>query len=98
MFAQNRLEEEYRRYRHLLIYRIPTLKFLDIAEINENERRIATQLGDILYSIAEAKRTVTKSAKKNYKEQFIIVFNQQKSPICYYIYIFMIIKFCFEYK
>ncbi|UJR33517.1 hypothetical protein I4U23_020962 [Adineta vaga] len=55
-FAQNRLEEEYQRYRHLLIFRIPTLKFLDAREINSNERRIATQLGDILYSIAETKQ------------------------------------------
>jgi hypothetical protein len=56
-FAQNRLEEEYQRYRHLLIFRIPTLKFLDAREINQNERHIATQLGDILYSIAETKQS-----------------------------------------
>lgn len=51
-FTQSRLEEN---YRHLLIYRIPTLKFLDSREINANERRLAMQLGDILYSIAEMK-------------------------------------------
>ncbi len=56
-FAQSRLEEEYQRYRHLLIFRIPTLKFLDASEISLNERRIATQLGDILYSIAETKQS-----------------------------------------
>ena len=56
-FAQNRLDEDYQRYRHLLIFRIPTLKFLDAREISPNERRIATQLGDILYSIAETKHT-----------------------------------------
>ncbi|CAF1308001.1 unnamed protein product [Adineta ricciae] len=56
-FAQDRLEEEYQRYRHLLIFRIPTLKFLDARDINANERRIATQLGDILYSIAETKQS-----------------------------------------
>jgi hypothetical protein len=50
------LDEEYRRYRHLLIFRIPTLKFLDSREITLNERRIAMQLGDILYSIAETKK------------------------------------------
>lgn len=54
-FAQNRSDEEYQRYRHLLIFRIPTLRFLDAREISMDERRIATQLGDILYSIAEAK-------------------------------------------
>ncbi|CAF1627783.1 unnamed protein product [Rotaria magnacalcarata] len=56
-FAQNRLDEEYQRYRHLLIFRIPTLKFLDASEISPNERRIAEQLGDILYSITEIKQS-----------------------------------------
>lgn len=55
-FAQKRLEEEYQRYRHLLIFRIPTLRFLDASEISPDERRIATQLGDILHSIAETKQ------------------------------------------
>jgi hypothetical protein len=50
------LDEQYRRYRHLLIFRIPTLKFLDSREISLNERRIANQLGDILHSIAETKK------------------------------------------
>jgi leucine-rich melanocyte differentiation-associated protein len=58
-FAQNRSDEEYQRYRHLLICRIPTLKFLDASEIHGDERRIATQLGDILFSIAELKQTAT---------------------------------------
>lgn len=58
-FTQHYLDEEYRRYRHLLIFRIPTLKFLDSREINLNERRIAMQLGDILYSIAETKKNNT---------------------------------------
>ncbi len=58
-FTQHRLEEDYRRYRHLLIFRIPTLKFLDSREISLNERRIAMQLGDILYSIAETKKNKT---------------------------------------
>jgi hypothetical protein len=56
-FAQNRLEEEYQRYRHILIFRIPTLKFLDASEISSQERHIATQLGDILYTIAETKQS-----------------------------------------
>jgi hypothetical protein len=56
IFTQHYLDEEYRRYRHLLIFRIPTLKFLDSREISLNERRIAMQLGDILYSIAETKK------------------------------------------
>lgn len=55
-FSQYYRDEEYRRYRHLLIFRIPTLKFLDAQEISSNERRIAMQLGDILYSIAETRR------------------------------------------
>lgn len=55
-FTQHYLDEEYRRYRHLLIFRIPTLKFLDSREVNLTERRIAMQLGDILYSIAETKK------------------------------------------
>lgn len=54
IYAQNRLEEN---YRHLVIYRIPTLKFLDSTEISANERRLAMQLGDILYSIAEMKKS-----------------------------------------
>jgi hypothetical protein len=66
-FAQNRLEEEYQRYRHLLIFRIPTLKFLDARDINFNERRIALQLGDILYSIAETKQQSQTDDKKNEK-------------------------------
>jgi Leucine-rich repeat (LRR) protein len=70
-FSQHRLDEEYRRYRHLLVYRIPTLKFLDSCEISENERRIAMQLGDILYSIAETKKSIAKSSKKNYKEELL---------------------------
>ncbi len=57
VFAQKRLEEDYQRYRHLMIFRLPTLKFLDASEISDNERRIATQLGDILYSIAETKQS-----------------------------------------
>ncbi|CAF2337255.1 unnamed protein product [Rotaria sp. Silwood2] len=73
-FAQNRLEEEYQRYRHLLIFRIPTLKFLDASEISPNERHIATQLGDILYSIAETKQsqslTTTNDEKKNERKSF----------------------------
>jgi len=59
VFTQQRHDEEYRRYRHLLIFRIPTLKFLDSREISLNERRIAMQLGDILYSIAETKKNNT---------------------------------------
>ena len=55
-FAQNRLDEEYQRYRHLLVFRLPTLKFLDASEISFNERRVSTQLGDILYSIVETKQ------------------------------------------
>jgi hypothetical protein len=54
--TQQSLDEEYRRYRHLLIFRIPTLKFLDSREISLNERRVAMHLGDILYSIAETKK------------------------------------------
>lgn len=71
VFAQNRLEEEYQRYRHLLIFRIPTLKFLDAREINLNERRIATQLGDILYSIAETKQSQssTTDAEKTHEKK-----------------------------
>ena len=57
VFTQHYLDEEYRRYRHLLIFRIPTLKFLDAREISSDERRIATQLGDILYTIAETKKS-----------------------------------------
>ena len=56
VFAQQRAEEEYERYRHLLIFRIPTLRFLDAGEVTLDERRVATQLGDILYTIAEAKQ------------------------------------------
>jgi hypothetical protein len=70
-FAQNRLEEDYQRYRHLLIFRMPTLKFLDAREISSNERRIATQLGDILHSIAETKQSQlssTNDEKKNEKK------------------------------
>lgn len=56
VFIQQYREEDYRRYRHLLIFRIPTLKFLDAREISPDERRMATQLGDILYTIAETKK------------------------------------------
>jgi hypothetical protein len=63
-FAQNRLEEDYQRYRHLLIFRIPTLKFLDASEISLNERRIATQLGDILYTIEETKQSQGSSQER----------------------------------
>ena len=48
-------DEQYRRYRHLLIFRLPTLKFLDSRQIDSTERRIAMQLGDILYAIAESR-------------------------------------------
>jgi hypothetical protein len=61
--AQKRVEEDYQRYRHLLIFRLPTLKFLDASEISDNERRIATQLGDILYSIAETKQAQSANAE-----------------------------------
>lgn len=63
-YAQHQLDEEYRRYRHLLIYRIPTLKFLDSREINRNERHAAMQLGDILYSLAETKSKQPSSSSK----------------------------------
>jgi len=56
-FAQSRLEEEYQRYRHVIIFRIPTLKFLDASEISPDERHVAEQLGDILYTIAETKQS-----------------------------------------
>lgn len=62
-FTQCQVDEEYRRYRHLLIFRISTLKFLDSREISEAERRTAMQLGDILYSIAETK------SKKEHKRK-----------------------------
>lgn len=69
-FQQSRLEEDYQRYRHLLIFRIPTLKFLDASEISPNERQIATQLGDILYSIAETKQSqLFNDEKKNDKKE-----------------------------
>ncbi len=55
--AQKRAEEDYERYRHLMIFRLPTLKFLDASEISDKERVIAQQLGDILYSIAETKQS-----------------------------------------
>lgn len=63
-FAQQRAEEAYQRFRHLLIFRIPTLRFLDASEITPDERRIATQLGDILYTIAEAKQHQTPNEEK----------------------------------
>ena len=63
-FAQKRLEEDYQRYRHLLIFRIPTLRFLDASEISPDERRIAEQLGDILYSIAETKQIQSSNDEK----------------------------------
>ncbi|CAF0865456.1 unnamed protein product [Rotaria sordida] len=70
-FAQNRLDEDYQRYRHLLIFRIPTLKFLDASEISSNERHIATQLGDILYSIVETKqsRSLSTNEEKRYEKR-----------------------------
>ena len=46
-------------HRHLLIFCLPTLKFLDAREISLNERCIAMKLGDILYSIAETKKNNT---------------------------------------
>ncbi len=68
-YAQSRLEEEYQRYRHVLIFRIPTLKFLDASEISPNERRIAEHLGDILYTIAETKQSqLFNEEKKNDKK------------------------------
>lgn len=71
IYAQNRVEEEYKRYRHLLIFRISTLKFLDASEISPNERQVATQLGDILYSIAETKQIQSDSNdKKKEKKEF----------------------------
>lgn len=51
-------DEEYRRYRHLLIFRLPLLQFLDSRQITGNERHLATQLGDILYAIAERKQAM----------------------------------------
>ncbi|CAF0917119.1 unnamed protein product [Adineta steineri] len=73
-FAQNRLEEEYQRYRHLLIFRISTLKFLDAREIGPDERRIALKLGDILYSIDEVRKSQTQpdddSAKHEKKDVY----------------------------
>lgn len=56
-FAENRLEEKYQRYRYFLIFRIPTLKFLDAKEVNQTERRFAMQLGDLDYAIKEAKQS-----------------------------------------
>ena len=52
-FLSHDHDEQYRRYRHLLIFRLPTLKFLDSRQIDPSERRLANQLGDILYAIAE---------------------------------------------
>ena len=63
-FAQQRAEEDYQRYRHLLIFRIPTLRFLDAREITADERRVATQLGDILYTIAETKQLQSSNEEK----------------------------------
>ena len=55
IFRQHRVEEEYQRYRHFLIFRLPTLRFVDAKEINAHERATANKLGDILNSIAETK-------------------------------------------
>ncbi|CAF3677373.1 unnamed protein product [Rotaria sp. Silwood1] len=54
-FSQDHLDEDYQRYRDLLIVRIPTLKFLDSREISANERRNAMQSWYIFNSIAETK-------------------------------------------
>lgn len=72
IYAQDRADEEYKRYRHLLIFRIPTLKFLDASEISPNERQVATQLGDILYTIAETKQIQSeRDEKKPEKKRFL---------------------------
>lgn len=72
IYAQNRVDEDYQRYRHLLIFRIPTLKFLDASEISPNERHVAAQLGDILYTIAETKQKQmgTEEKKLEKKENY----------------------------
>jgi hypothetical protein len=57
-FSSTHRDEEYRRYRHLLIFRLPRLQFLDSRQIMSNERHLATQLGDILYAIAERKQAI----------------------------------------
>jgi len=64
IFAQNRLEEDYQRYRHLVTFRIPTLKFLDASEISLNERHIATQLGDMFHSITERNQSESENDDK----------------------------------
>ena len=66
IFSQSRLQEDYQRYRNLIIFRIPTLHFLDAAEISRDERQRATKLGDILYATIEAKQAMN---PKNGKEQ-----------------------------
>jgi len=65
-----RSEEEYQRYRHLLIFRIPTLNFLDYREISLNERKIAKQLGDFLYSIETRKISVKPSYESAHDEGY----------------------------
>lgn len=71
IYAQSRADEDYKRYRHLLIFRIPTLKFLDASEISSNERQVAMQLGDILYTIAETKQIQSeKVERKSEKKDF----------------------------
>lgn len=72
-FTQSRLDEEYQRYRHFIVFRIPTLKFLDASEISSNERHIAEQLGHLLYSIAESKQSqqaLTDDEKRNNRKEF----------------------------
>lgn len=38
-------EDDYRRYRHYVLYRLPNLKFLDSTKIKSEEKREAIQRG-----------------------------------------------------
>lgn len=66
IFGRNRSEEEYQRYRHLLVFRLPTLRFLDAKEIDSHERMVANKLGDILNAIAETKQS---AGRRNFDEE-----------------------------
>lgn len=50
VFAQDRLNEDYQRYRHILIYRLNSLKFLDARAVSQEERNLANRLGALMKS------------------------------------------------
>ena len=48
-------DEDYKRYRHYVLFRLPNLKFLDSSPVKDSERRAAKQIEEQLEAIRKVK-------------------------------------------